>query len=62
MGCLLKRFVGSLTKFRIMATKGQAFALCHLKHWIFAPPVGAQTPCPLSSQKNLSGNQGAALT
>ena len=44
MGCLLKEFGGSLTKFRIiMATKGQTFALCHLKHWIFIPPADRPT-------------------
>jgi hypothetical protein len=49
-----------------LATKGRASALCHLKHWIFAPPVGTPIPCPnrmdkihspLNSHRNLSDNQ-----
>jgi hypothetical protein len=44
MGCLLKEFGGSLTKFRIIrATKGQTFALCHLKHWISILPADRPT-------------------
>ena len=51
MGGLLKTFGGSLARFRILATKGRASALCHLKHWIFAPPVDTPIPCSLHPNK-----------